>query len=78
MTQRFKDKSLNSTYWLWVKMPEERILDLLNIGSSRDQAFKEGYLGQRCKYQRNWRLYAIYVAGKEWRRINKKDIQIKN
>lgn len=49
----------------------QMIVDKGMAGSNWDMAFREGYKGLRCKYQRNWTLYPIYVAGKEYRKINK-------
>jgi len=71
MKQRFKNKHFNEIYWLWVSITKEQVEKTKHPGSNRDQAFRDGYVGFRCKYQRNWILYPIYIAGKEWRLINK-------
>lgn len=69
--QRFKDKSFNAMYWFWVKISAENVQKCMTPGSNRAQAFRDGYVNYRCKYQRNWILYPIYVAGKEWKKVNK-------
>lgn len=69
---RFKNKDFDTLYWRWVSMNPENVKDVLQPGSNRDQAFRDGYVGHRCKYQRNWILYPIYVAGKEWKKVNNK------
>jgi rubredoxin len=71
MKQRFKDKAFDKTYWRWVKITPVQVHRMFSPGSNRDQAFRDGFVGYRCKYQRNWILYPIYIAGKEWRKVNK-------
>lgn len=70
--QRFKDRRFNAVYWQWIHATPEQVENILNhAGSNRDMAFKHGYKGFTCKFQRNWILYPIYVAGKEWVKLNK-------
>ncbi len=74
--QRFKDKGFNNLYMTWVKITPEQLYNSVKYpGSNRDQAFRDGFVNWRCKYQRNWILYPIYVAGKEWIK-NNRDIKL--
>ena len=71
--QRFKNPDFNKIYQVWIRIPQTEIEKFLHPnrpGSNREQAFRDGYVNYRCKYQRNWALYPIYVAGKEWRKYN--------
>lgn len=77
MIQRFKDKYFNDRYNFWVNIPRSDVHQLINVvsaGSNRDTAFIRGYKsisnGKPCIYQRNWPLYPIWVAGREWRKVN--------
>lgn len=76
MIQRFKNKNFNKAYIVYVSATKEQVYQVLrhNIGNNREQAFRDGLVGYKCKYQRNWILYPIYVAGKEWERKNKEKI----
>jgi len=68
MKQRFKNPDFNKIYWNYFNLDDSTVQKILNhVGSNRDQAFRDGYVNFRCKYQRNWVLYPIYVAGKERR-----------
>lgn len=69
MEQRFKNYRQNKLYWLLVNTPEYDKLPK-RVGSNIDKAFIEGYESKKCQYQRNWILYAAYVAGKEWQKVN--------
>lgn len=70
-TYRFKDKRFNQLYLNWVNATPEQVEKAVHhSGSNYDMAFKHGYKGYPCKFQRNWTLYPIYVAGKEWRKHN--------
>lgn len=70
--QRFKDVRYNKVYWTWVNATLEEVEKaVLNPGSNWDMAFKHGYKGLKCKFQRNWILYPCYVAGKEYKKVNK-------
>lgn len=79
MKQRFKNTDFNNTYWIYSKIPPNIVKRLFTPGSNRDQAFRDGFINFRCKYVRSSILYAIYVAGKEWRSNNNeyKDLEIK-
>jgi hypothetical protein len=70
--QRFKDRDFNTVYWQWINATPEQVENIVRFaGSNRDMAFKHGFKNFPCKFQRNWILYPIYVAGKEWRKHNK-------
>jgi hypothetical protein len=73
MKQRFKEKDFDKAYQCWISLTKEQVDRIMGCssGSNRDDAFKRGYVGYRCVYQRNWLLYPIYIAGKEWRKVNK-------
>lgn len=77
MRQRFKNKDFNKIYWIWVKITPDLLKKVLTPGSNREQAFRDGYVNFRCKYLRTCLLYPIYVAGKEWKKINKQEGKIK-
>lgn len=70
---RFKEKDFDKAYQFWIGLTLDQVEELVSTasGSNRDDAFKRGYFQFPCKYQRNWILYPIYVAGKEWHKVNK-------
>jgi hypothetical protein len=70
MKQRFKNRDFNTAYNNYIKATPAEINNMMQPGSNRDQAFRDGFVNYRCKYQRNWILYPIYIAGKEWQKQN--------
>lgn len=74
MIKRFKDKSANKTYDLWINLSldQVKVITSSNCKGNRDFAFKCGYQQLRnTMFPRNTLLYSIYVAGKEWEKVNK-------
>ena len=73
MKKRFKNERFNKIYNIWINATKEQVEKAINKpGSNYDGAFKIGYLHPECKkYKRSWILYPIYVAGKEYKKINK-------
>ena len=75
MIQRFKDKRMNAIYNKWVSVTREQVLNLLNrfqAGSNADTAFMQGYKNRGAKPVIGSILYPVYIAGKEWRKVNDK------
>lgn len=70
--QRFKDARFNRIYWAWINATKSQVEKAVSHpGSNWDMAFKHGYKGFKCKFKRNWTLYPCYVAGKEYKKVNK-------
>lgn len=74
MKNRFKNQDQNAVYNTYINLAPELALkiSIQNARSNRDLAFKSGYLlWPHSRFQRNSLLYAIFVAGKEYKIINK-------
>lgn len=74
MKQRFKNNHQNIGYQTWIKIPFELAEKVASqrAKGNRDLAFKSGYIGWSGKqFPKNSLLYAIFVAGKEYKKVNK-------
>jgi len=78
MKLRFKNLNMNKIYNNYIRLPQEavdRAMLRKSSGSSGDMAFKAGYRGLKNNlFPINSPLYAIYVAGKEYVKINQKKL----
>lgn len=66
---------MNKTYNNYIRLPQEVVDKAMlrkSSGCSGDMAFKAGYLGLKNNFfPVHSLLYATYVAGKEYKKINK-------
>lgn len=74
MKSRFKNANQNKAYFIYIQLSRDIVHKIGNAKTSkgnRDFAFRSGWVGWNGgQFPRNSLLYAIYVAGKEWKKIN--------
>ena len=73
---------MNKTYHTYISLPKDyvyKVMEKKMVGNNRDMAFKAGYRQMINTFPNNSLLYAIYIAGKEYVKVNtKRLIEIKN
>lgn len=71
--QRFQNNDLDKVYWKWISLPQEKVDTLTSkkkCGANVDFAFKLGYNNKKGMFPKNSPIYAVYIAGKEYKKMN--------